>query len=641
MKNNKKIIYQLISALFFVLYGIIVMCLIEYVFPLWQNIIFFKVLSWVIILSLSLIFIKSMVYRIGLFRKKIRNFSQNNLMDYANEILLDDKKLYKPLLLEGRLIIILQILVVLLELLLPLAIGYLSLNLFSFLSSVLVVKYFLNIFSYRVNYAGSLSKREIPEIYQLINKIKKQVGIKEKILVFPKERDEFEYDINYGKINLFIGVEILYLLNKSELESYIYEMCLTVKDEHFQSILKLSKISNLINYFIYRGLFPLEIHECGLFLGKINFYLSMIKGKNTFISINKLDSFYAKEYLKAKYKTTQFHLVNLYVDPNDYIKINPDDFIYSQLKVKKERMIYIPWFDKITKQAIHNSRDSGNTYFECCQILNSNLETFDYDFSEDFKDTALTFVKALNLNNIKVVNGYLSGFFESISFSHAYEKQYLKIKEPNFDDKLQLALSKFISREYDQCLNLAKELYQEKPNNDSVNFLLGNIYIKAFNSNEGEKYLNRNYIKHSIRINSVNLLEDFYARNGEQEKIDCLGKQIVECQRILIEDRMEENMNIYNDGNLIHINSINKINYEIINFIKEHKVVKGLYMYEKFSNFGNYLYIVLLIESQKELIKINPIKEYLINRDDVNAIIKVYFDDKLENLKDFQDYRIF
>lgn len=642
MKANKKLLKQIISIIAFLIYGISVILLSVYLFPNFSGIKAIVAFSWIII-ALNLFFLfNSLFARFNLFSKKVQKFSQRNLIEYTSNILQDESKYINPLIKEGSIIFYQQCMIIALEFLLPYAMGYLCLNSFSVLGCVLLLKYFLNFHVYFSLLDDYLPKNRIPKLYKTMVKIKNKVCIKNKAYITYAANEQFEWKIVGNKILFTIGLDLLSILSNEELEAYFYEAFINMEGNEFKNNIRLNVLSRNINFLIFNGIVPLEISNCGLFLGKINFYLHLTGEKNRNKYIRKIkNTDYMIPFLNGKFKQTQYFLVSLYLDANDYISINHNDFYMSLLQLKKERISIISWMNEISEKAVHSSKSRFLTYSETSRILEVKHQEINYDFNTNYQMEINFIKKRLPLNDKNEVNKYLEKYFEAIKFAYNYHQEYLKIENPSLEDKIQFALSKFISRDYQGCLNLALELLSEHPNNDSISFLLGNLYVKGYNSSKCEDYLLRNYFKHTIKINAINLLEDFYTRNGDIDKINSIANKIIEAQKINIQDRIELNSEIINDGNLRNINSNNQTYQEIIKECKEISAIKNLFMFEKFSQYGDYLYLIVVISSEDDLEKINTLKEYLINRDDVNAITKVHFEINKKNIQDFSDYQIY
>ena len=645
MEKFKKYLGMILSSLLFLLYASLVTIAPKYIFDGFKDNYIVTFIAYLIIFGTigSLIYgIASHYKYLSKMMKPFPKISLFNLNLFQEDEQNHTHKQADLLLKKGNKVVLVSSFVFVLELLFPFAIAYVSMSPFASIATVINFRYFMNLISFEGTKIEAMKEKEIPHLTKLIYELKQELNIKRKIYFKQGIGIECSLLIENSKIYIGLGPDLLKILNSQELKALIYSLLLNFENDDFEINLKLTRYSNLVSFFNFKAVIPMNIMNGDLFLGNATFYLQLASENNHTVYFVKIkDTPYLEDFLKAKYKKTRFNLLNLYLDPHDYLKIDPKNYFETHLNMKLDKIKELPFINDMAKVALHSSREMELTYREVKDILKVDDIEINEELNDEFNEDYLSFCEKSPLNKEENVINKYKRYISSISATEEFEKEFIKNENPTLDDKIQYALGLFIKREYKACLDMALKLEEENPNDDSLCLLLGNIYVKACNSLKCEDYLRRNFYKHEIILTATNLLEDFYCHNGMKEKLQEFESTIVEGQKLMIQDRLEKQNFYVGEEEIQSINQNSDINSQIIEKIKSLKEVKHLIMFDKYTDASYHLYVLIGLDNLKDKRVIDEVKEYLLSRDDVNVILKVFTKKDKKVLDKFKDHIIY
>lgn len=639
MNRRKKFLIALLLLIGFASYVVANVLLIMFVFKSNPNNKILTTISWIIIFEMAFIIIFSLF---TIVRNAIHSIKKETVIDLINiqkDIYTDTALFRKKLKRETHVMYLSYILILILEFFTPIAIGYLSRSYFSLFSIIIVMGYFkLDLFKSKpINY---LSKKEYPYYYQLLDKVRDELKIDETIYLVPEEGLNAILFDEQNKLYISIGIDLLYIFSEKELKAFFYNLCSVVKSDHFNEINYYLKALNELKFISNKGFFPIVSSHSLIYFSKSSFYINYLGEMNKMYPFFMVqDSDHYQHFLSAKYKKQLHRFIDLYLSPLDLGKIDLNNYFYSRIKIQNQAIDKVPWINKIVESAIRSHKDYEITLKEIIDTIGKT----DYQVvNEISKNDELDRISKMLFHEKE--DDYRRKFLSNAEIIQL-AKDAIENKNENidFDNQLEVVFAYFSLGEYQKALDLALNLYQSNPNNDVLNMMIGNIYIKGFNSYECEDYLSYNFIKDEFKVNSSLSLEEFYCRNGDQQKMKDMSNRYFESQRIITQNKYDET-NIFNDTkDITPIKKEDEKNIEIIEFLKSFKSIKTLIMFEKFTS-TSYKLVVLISGNIKQKIFIDEfakIKNFLLNYPEINTLVVKFDYRNRKIINQFQDYIIF
>lgn len=639
MNRRNKILIALLLLLIFLAYIAGNVLLIMFVFKANPNNMILNTISWIIIFEMIFVIIYSLFTIVKNAIHTIKKDAVIDLMNIQKDIYTDNALFRKKLKRETYVIYFLYTFILFLEFLTPIAIDYLSKSYFSLISIIIVIGYF-NLDLFKSKPIKFLSRKESPYYYQLLDKVRDELKINQRIYLVPEEGLNAILFDEQNKLYISVGIDLLYIFSEEELLAFFYNLCSVVKSDHFKEINYYLKILNYIKFISNKGFFPIVSSHSLIYSSKVSFYISYLGEMNKMYPFFMVqDSNHYQHFLSAKYKKQLHRYIDLYLTPLDLGEIDLNNYFSSRIKIQNQKVNKVPWINKIVESAIRSHKDYDITLKEIIDTIGGD----DYQVANQINEND-------ELNRISSIvfhekeDEYRKKFLNNAEIIHLAKEAIDNQKENlDFDDQLEVVFAYFSLGEYQIALDLALNLYQSNPNNDVLNMLIGNIYIKGFNSYKCEDYLSYNFVKDEFKVNSTFALEEFYCRNGDQQKMKDLTNRYFEAQRIVTQNKYEE-ANIFNDKKEISpIKKEDKNNIEIIEFIKSFKSIKTLIMFEKFTS-TSYKLVVLISGNTKQRLFLNDflkIKNFLLNYPEINTlVIKLDYRNR-KIIKQYQDYVIF
>ncbi len=640
MKRIKRIILTITAYILFIGYIIASIFLIKDVFTELDNKIY-DIISWSIIGLTIFIIVYSIFIKIMTFYMKIRMIRKNQF-NVNSDFLSDFSHLQNKIKMKTIYIFSFLSFALIMELLFPLAIGYLTKNPYSLIASAILGSYLQNTLIFKKNKLLYLKKKEFKRYYDLLNEVKKELSIKKEIYLIATEGINSYFYFSNGVFNISFGIDLLYILNDEEIKAFFFHLCTPLSNKKFQTFYFYSELYQVANFISNRGLFPLESRISNEYFETLIIFMNYLKSENESepYEMSKAYNHYSA-FLAAKYKKQLYKNISDFMVPVDYLKIDNSNYYQSLILIKKNLIENNQWILNIGKKAINFKSEEEITFAEIVKRYGN--EEFKYSLDINDNDELRKISKMLPLGNQISVGNYMIKNFQAITSARELIETEKNIEDLSFADKLEIALAYYTLKDFDKALNLSLKLFEENNNSDVLNVLIGNIYIKGYNSYECENYLNRYFFKDEFKINAIMLLSNFYSQMGDEEKNNALVDRYYEMRRLITQNKIDKESVIYDKNDIHEINTNNQVYQEIINYIKLQTNVQTLMMFEKF-NFNSYKLVVIVLgnvrskEFQKQL---ENIREYLQNRIDVNAFA-LSFSSKNKMIKNiYKDYIIY
>lgn len=640
MKKTKRIILTILAYLLFIGYIVGSIFVIKDVFTKLDDKLF-DIISWSIIGITTFIIVYSIVIKIMNFYVKMGMFRKNQF-NLNNDFLLDFSHLQRKIKIKTIYMFLFLSFASIMEILFPLAIGYLTKSQYSLIASAILGSYLQNTLVFKKKKYNYLSKKEFKKYYDLLSEVKNELNIKKEIYLIPIEGINSYFSSSDGHFTISFGIDLLYILNDEEIKAFFFHLCTPLCDKKFQAFYFYSKLYEIEDFISNRGLFPLESRISSEYFEILIIFMNYLKGDSESKPYEMSKSYdHYSSFLAAKYKKQLFKGIDDFMVPIDYLKIDNSNYYQSRLLIKKELIENNQWILDIGKKAINFKSEDEITYAEIIKRYGS--EEFKYSLEINDSDELRKISKMLPLGNQVNAGNYMMKNFQAIASAKDLIEEEINLEELSFDDKLELALAYYTLKDSDRALNLALKLYEENNNSDVLNVLIGNIYIKGYNSYECENYLNRYFFKDEFKINAIMLLSNFYSRMGDEEKNNTLVDKYYEMRRLVAQNKIDKERVIYDKNDIHEINTNNQVYQEIIDYIKSQTSVKTLMMFEKFNSNSYKLMVITLgnIRSKEYQKQLEEIREYLQNRIDVNALV-LSFSIKNKKIKNiYKDYVIY
>lgn len=640
MKRTKRIILTIAAYILFIGYIVASIFLIKDVFTKLDDKIY-DIISWSIIVITIFIIFYSIFIKIMNFYTKM-GMIRKNQFNLNSDFLLDFSRLQKKIKIKTIYMFSFLSFALIMELLFPLAIGYLTKSQYSLIASAIIGSYLQNTLIFKKNKRLYLSKKEFKKYYDLLDEVKNELSIKKEIYLIPTEGINSYFYSSDGAFNISFGIDLLYILNDEEIKAFFFHLCTPLCNKKFQTFYFYSKLYQVEDFISNRGLFPLESRISNEYFETLIIFMNYLKGNNDSepYEMSKAYDHYSA-FLAAKYKKQLYKSIGDFMVPFDYLKIDNSNYYQSLILIKKDLIENNQWILDIGKKAINFKSEEEITFAEI--VKRYGYEEFKYSLEINDCDELRKISKMLPLGNQVSAGNYMMKNFQAMASARELIETEKNIEDLSFDDKLEIALAYYTLKDFDRALDLALKLFEENNNSDVLNVLIGNIYIKGYNSYECENYLNRYFFKDEFKINAIMLLSNFYSQMGDEEKNNSLADRYYEMRKLITQNKIDKERVIYDKNNIHEINTNNQVYQEIIDYIKSQPSVQTLIMFEKFNSNSYKLVVIVLgdIRSKEYQKQLGDIREYLQNRMDVNAFA-LSFSSKNKKIKNiYKDYIIY
>lgn len=631
MKDKKKVFSTIISLTNILLYCSLVILFVAFVVPLFPENNNLLIIGWINIALVIFVNLYSLYSKFMSFReiKKSRSQMMNDGLNMSESDLLSQISI------QGRFSIAFITLTLFLEILLPFSVGYITKSYLCVLCVILIYKFFM----INLNETYKVPLRKIKKINKLLKEVKKELNINYRINIVPLGGVEASLGMENSQNYLYLGVELLYILNDDEIKSFFYALLSSMNKDNYRSAKKVNSYICLIDEFSRRSLFHIEAGLTFNLYRKAITYLNLI-GKDNMDSILEeiKNSPYLEDYLSAKYKKSLYKLAKFYFSSSDFIDIDPENYYYSLVNIAKKKIDENKWIHSLVRKEIRGENNIELTFSEVEEKLDHKFSFADITINDGIKENIDEMIKYFPPSKREEEKAFTRDNYLVFKQALDYQKHYKDIEKKSFEAKVEYAFSQYVLGRYQEAKAICLDLINEKNNSEIAHFLLGNIYLKA-NSYECEGDLLYPYYKLDFYTNSRNLLEKFYLNNGDKEKIMEHGEEFIKAKQLDFVNKKDSKL-LFSSEEAIKINKSNRVNSYLIEKLKANDNVSTLIMFDKYYD-SHYKKFILLLLKKEDDDMIKEIEDYFYLQQEIDLnIIQLEENDK-EIFEKFSDFIIF
>ena len=465
-------------------------------------------------------------------------------------------------------------------------------------------------FDNKTNLQKCLSKNEFKKIYDIVDSVFKENGIKKEVYIYGGEESALSIIEQKNIIEIFIGYPLLRFLNEKELIAGLYHELahLINKDTEFgyKQYQLMNKIEIIISYGIVGSVlfspFAEELkieHDIFNQLSSIHYEKKadeIIKQKHL-----EQDFINGLSKLEAYNRYSNSLIDGLFVPKLEEYPSNYLDYMYG---------FFVEFVNNNYDYIINSLNNSIPRRFQTHPELNERMKSLGVtliDFNLDNHDCFAKEIKYFE-NYYDLINGQtLKNMFNE---QHAAYIAFVdRIKE--FEQKEVHTISEMIEamneyfnfNEFKKALSLAYEIICKDSNISKAKFLIGVIETRLNLSNKGEKYL-KEFIESGLEVDfiepSIEVLGEFYCSNGRKEDLEWLrAKQINSFNKI----KDLELASTINPNDKLDSYDKDDITNSLIEIIINKNTINKLIMFTKTINETTVNHVILVF-NQKEKIEL-------------------------------------
>lgn len=629
MKDRKKIISNIISMINILVYCTLVCLFVAFIAPIIPENKNILIAGWINIALVIFVNLYSLYSKYKSF-KELRN-----IKDKIPEMDLNKENLLSQISIQGKFSIVFISLSLFLELLLPFSVGYISKSYFSCFCVALIYKLFI----VKFNKDPKVSLKKIKKINKILKEVKDELNIKYKINIIPLEGVEASLGVENLHNNLYLGVELVYILSDEEIKAFFYALLSSMTDNNYKITRKVNNYLFFIDELSNRSFFQIEAGFTISLYQKSVTLLNIISSQNVTSILDGIkNSSYVKDYVNAKYKKSLYKIAKFYLSVNDFIKIDLDNYYLSLVKETINKISSNKWIHDLVRKEIRANNNPELTFSEVEEKLDYKVSQIEIKVNEGIKNDGKKMVDAFSFSLKKETKEFISNNYLLFKRAIDFQNYYENLKEKTFEKKVEYAFSNYVLGEYQKAKEICLELINEKNNCEIAYYLLGNIYLKV-NSYECEGNLLYPYYKLDFFINSRHLLEKFYLNNGDKEKLLEHESDFSKAKQLDYLNKKDSKL-LFSSDEAIKINVHDKVNSSLIEGLKANSNVSTLIMFDKYYDSHYKMFVLLLLKKDDDRM-IKEIEDYFYLQQDIDLnIIQLEEKDK-EIIHKFNDFIIF